>query len=113
MGSVRHRCPQYGTQPLTQPKKRMSTLANIKVGSSVEALFHRSASADLRNAKDRDERSKNGQFDSIKGVVTSVKEVSTGIQVCIKRTDGDAKPYGSLTSNQKITKLVVNGEVLV
>jgi len=91
----------------------MKTLASIKVGSKVEALFHKSASADKRNSADRDKRSTNGQFDSLEGIVTAVKEVSTGIQVIVKRTDGDPKPYGSLTSNQKITKLVVNGEVLV
>lgn len=88
-------------------------LASIVVGSKVEALFHKSASADLRSFADREKRSENGQFDSIKGIVTAVKEVSTGTQVIIKRTDGDPKPYGSLTTNQTMRKLVVNGEVLV
>lgn len=91
----------------------MKTLATIKVGSLVEALFHKSADADKRNAADRDKRSANGQFASIKGQVTAVKETETGIQVIVRRTDGHDKPFGSLTSNQTITKLVVNGEALI
>ena len=80
----------------------------IRKGTVISALYHKSASADLRSYEDRDKRSENGRFASIAGEVTDVKTVSTGIQVIIKRTDGE-KPYGSLTSNQTLRRLVVSG----
>ena len=78
----------------------------IRKGVIINALYHKSASADLRSYSDRDKRSENGQFASIAGEVTDIKTVSTGIQVIIRRTDGE-KPFGSLTSNQTLRRLVV------
>lgn len=86
----------------------------IRKGVKIEALFHKSASADKRNATDREKRSTCGQFASIAGEVADIKEVSTGLQIMIRRTDGGEKPYGSLTSNQTLRRLVVSGtEVLL
>jgi hypothetical protein len=81
----------------------------LRVGSKVECQFHKSASADLRSYEDRDKRSGNGQFASIAGEVTSIKDVSTGTQVMIRRTDGHDRPFGSLTTNQVIRSLSVDG----
>jgi hypothetical protein len=79
----------------------------IRKGVAIKALFHKSASADLRSHADRQMRSENGQFASIAGEVSDIKQTSTGLQVIIRRTDGE-KPYGSLTSNQTLRHLVVN-----
>jgi hypothetical protein len=81
----------------------------LRVGSTVKCQFHKSASAELRNHTDRQERSPNGQFASIAGEVTSIKDVSTGTQVMIRRTDGHDRPFGSLTTNQVIRSLSVDG----
>jgi len=78
----------------------------LRVGSRVDAQFHKSASADKRNSEDRDKRSQNGQFGSVQGTVASIKEVSTGLQVFVAKDEGG---YGSLTTNQIMRKLVVNG----
>ena len=83
--------------------------AALSAGDTVKAVFHKSASAELRSYADRQMRSENGQFASIAGKVANIKQTSTGLQVIIMRNDGHEKPYGSLTSNQTITKLVVNG----
>jgi hypothetical protein len=83
--------------------------AALTAGDSVKALFHKSASADLRSYEDRDKRSENGQFASIAGKVANIKQTSTGLQIIVARTDGHDKPFGSLTTNQVIRSLVVNG----
>ena len=85
---------------------RNTILESLTSGDAIEALFHKSASADKRNAEDREKRSENGQFASIRGKVATVKQTSTGLQVIILKEEGG---YGSLTSNQVITKLVING----
>jgi hypothetical protein len=91
---------------MTNTLETLVTQAVIRKGVMINALYHKSADASKRNAIDREMRSCNGQFASIAGEVTDVKTTSTGIQVIIRRTDGE-KPYGSLTSNQTLRRLVV------
>ena len=87
----------------------LTDAAALTTGDTVKAVFHKSASADLRSYADRQMRSENGQFASIAGKVASIKQTSTGLQLIILRTDGHDKPYGSLTTNQVIRSLEVNG----
>ena len=83
--------------------------AALMSGDKVKALYHKSSDPDKRNSVDREKRSTCGQFASIQGRVSTIKQTSTGLQVMIARTDGHEKPFGSLTSNQVIRSLEVNG----
>ena len=80
-------------------------------GDQIAATFRRNADLSKRNAKDREKRSQNGQFDSLEGVVATVKWLANdGVQVIVKKKDGS---YGSLTTNQEIFSLSHKGQEIL
>jgi hypothetical protein len=80
-------------------------------GDQIAATFRRNADPSKRNAEDRQKRSKNGQFDSLEGVVATVKWLKDdGVQVIVKKKDGS---YGSLTTSQEIFSLSHKGQEIL
>ncbi len=80
-------------------------------GDQIAAVFRRSADLSKRNAKDREKRSQNGQFDSLSGIVATVKWLDNGgVQIIVRKDDGG---YGSLTTSQEVFSLSHKGQEIL